>query len=203
MSGRQTLRLCCACAALAGGAAIIRAQTTAPASAPAAGSPPPETAAQRVEKLRRTPASQLSRDELAYLAGVQFLLAVGAGDATRALERLDVTGYQPLPLRGPLPGEPGRPIVPEALRIRIRQQQPAALGALPHWRFSVLNRAETREHFSAVARWMLDDDLAVVFEPPAGLENWTRQPCCVVVRVRGQRATVMGGNVFAALEAAP
>ncbi|MEP0845434.1 MAG: hypothetical protein HRF50_01275 [Phycisphaerae bacterium] len=180
----------------------------APASAPVASSTPAasrpvETVSQQLARLSTTAPADASKHDLALRAGLQFCLAVAAADARRALECLDATGYQPLPLRGPLLDEPGKPIGAAAMRIRIEQQPHAALGAEPAGRFAALQRRAAAELFPGVARWMLDDDWAIVFTPGGALPNWSQDSCCVVVRVRATRATVIGGNLFAALEAAP
>lgn len=162
-----------------------------------------ETAAQQLARLSAIAPADASKHDLALRAGLQFCLAVASADARRALEVLDATGYQPLPLRGPLLDEPGKPIGAAAMRIRIEQQPHSALGAEPAARFTALQRRAAAELFPGVARWMLDEDWAVVFAPSGPLPGWCQDTCCIVVRVRATRSTVIGGNLFAALEAIP
>ena len=48
---------------------------------------------------------------------------------------------------------------------------------------------------------MLPDDRAVVFTPVDGPNgDWISRPGCLVVRLRGTRPTVMGGNLLACLK---
>lgn len=201
------------CVGLLAVLAALGAQTAPPPESPQPQQPPepvpatrpapPETAQQRLNHLLRSAPSSLSRDELALAAGLDFFLAIARADARTAAERLDATGYQPLPLRGPLADEPGRPLTPQAVKIRVGQQSPAPLGDAAAARFSVRRAPDVADPFPGVSRWMLPDDFCIVYEPAGRIPNWTDQPCCVVVRVRAQRAVVMGGNLLAALETAP
>ncbi|RMF84343.1 MAG: hypothetical protein D6744_03270 [Planctomycetota bacterium] len=57
--------------------------------------------------------------------------------------------------------------------------------------------------FPAVAAWMLPRDYALVVEPAgAGVHDWVTRRACLVIRVRGRRATIVGGNLIEVLLAA-
>ena len=65
----------------------------------------------------------------------------------------------------------------------------------------MLTRRQTSERFKAVAEWMLPDDFALLIHPPDPLvAGWVRRECVLVIRVRGTRATIVGGNLIEVLE---
>jgi len=76
------------------------------------------------------------------------------------------------------------------------------VGGLPAECAAVVEREKLRDEFPAVATWMLPtEDLAVVFRPAPGerATGWLSYDACLVVRLRGDRATIVGGNLLEAL----
>lgn len=173
-----------------------------PLPAPPASQPAKvEIVAAAVQRLRKTPVEKLSRKELALRAGLEFCLALGKPDGTRCADLLDVVGYQALPPKGELPEKPDKPIDRKTLEERISRRAPARVGDISVECFKLVDRQELRASFPAVARWMLAQDFALLIEPPdAETANWVSRPCCLVVRLRTRKATIIGGNLLAALE---
>jgi len=169
-----------------------------PASQPGTEPAPHETVREAFTRIARLPARQQTDRDLALLAGLDFCMAIGAQAGDHIEKRLDVVGYQALPLSGPLPETPDKPLSAKALRELAQQRRPVNIGDLPAERFGLLTREAAREHFSAVADWMLPEDFALLVEP-AELDGWVGHTCCLVIRVRGRTATVIGGNLLAAL----
>jgi hypothetical protein len=159
-----------------------------------------ETVDAALRRLRQLSPEKMTRQQLALRAGLQFCVAVGKPDGAHAVELVDVVGYQALPLSGPLPEKPHKPIDRQALQSQIDARQPARVGDIPAECFEALPRESLRRSFPAVARWMLPHDLALVIEPPnRSAANWVTRRCCIVVRVRGSNPAVIGGNLFEAL----
>lgn len=171
--------------------------------------PPQPSASQPVEaanvdstlrRLRATPSKERSRTDLALGAGLEFCLAVGKPDGARAAELLTVVGYQALPLEGELPEKPEKPIDRPTFQKWVDGRASAQVGALALQRFELLDRKALRPLFPAVARWMLAQDFALLIQPPTDENvNWVKRACCVVVRLRGRKAVIVGGNLLAAL----
>ncbi len=177
---------------------------TQPAPQPA---PEPETGPATLGRvardLGRLPKTERTTEKLALQAGLEFMLAVSAADGDRAVRWLDATGYQPLPIEGPLPDPPGKPVLATEIAAQIKSRPAAPIAGLPPEAVAALRRADVAARFASVGQWMLPGDFGVVFEsghdprePP-----WLPRDALVVVRVRGMRATVMGGNLLEVLTA--
>jgi len=152
----------------------------------------------RLDGLRR---ERLTRDDRALRAGLAFCAAVRRARGQAAFPLVEAIGYQPLPLSGPLPISPGRPVRPEVL-ARLIDKRKAGAFDFPAECFRVVDKKTLRREFPAVARWMLPGDRAlVVAPPPTPAADWVGRRCCLVIRVRGSQATIIGGNLFAALRA--
>lgn len=159
-------------------------------------------------RLARLPAAQREPEDHALLAALDFVLALDRGDGAKAAERIDAVGYTALPLTGELPEKPDKPLLPAAVADRVKARgEPTGLGAAPRLdevplhTVRVLTPPALREEFPAVALWMLPQDLAVVFRAPEDgpARGWLTCPACVVVRIRADRATIIGGNLLDAL----
>jgi hypothetical protein len=172
--------------------------TTQPAPQPA------ETIAAARQRLARIKSRDRSDREKALLAALDFALAVGTGDARKATSLIDAVGYQVLPLVGDLPEKPDKPLAVPAIGQLLAALPKMDIGALPASCAPVVPRATLRDQFPAVAAWMLPQDQVIVFQPAPRKppEVWLRQPACLVVRVRAEHATIIGGNFLAALAAA-
>ncbi|MBK9127361.1 MAG: hypothetical protein IPM13_06135 [Phycisphaerales bacterium] len=129
------------------------------------------------------------------------MLAVSAADGDRAVRWLDATGYQPLPLEGPLPDPPGKPVLAAEITGQIKSRPAAPIAGLPPEAVAVLRRGDVAARFASVGQWMLPGDFGVVFEAAHDFREppWLARDALVVVRVRGSRATVIGGNLLEAL----
>ncbi len=176
-----------------------------PSTQPA--SQPGETIAAARQRLARTKSPERSDQERALLTALDFALAVGAGDARKAAGVIDAVGYQALPLAGDLPDKPDKPLAPPAIERLLAALPKMDVGALPASCAAMAAHTTLPDQFPAVANWMLPQDQVILFQPlpgnpPRRDEIWLRQPACVVVRVRGERATIVGGNFLAALAAA-
>lgn len=147
-----------------------------------------------VPRERRTP------DDAALLAATDFTLALLAGDSRTIIDSVEVIGYQPLPSDDRLAPYPQKPIAAHAIAARFAHVQtvggvPRAVGV------TVLTRDQVRERHPAAARWMLPDDRAVVIPKPTAMASgWIVQDAFLVVRMRGRRAAIVGGNLLEALE---
>lgn len=137
------------------------------------------------------------------LVGLDVALAIGRAEGAQAAALIDVTGYHALPLTGPLPERPGKPVPANDVARWIAARPPVDLAHHTLDQVYVATRDEVRSRFPAVAVWMLPQDLAVMFRPPPfdSGGRWITQEACVVVRLRADRATVIGGNLFEALAA--
>jgi len=184
------------------------AKKSKPAAKPAAATPAPppvwpdpevRTVVQAVQRLSLVDPAKLGPADLALQSGLSLALAINNGEADRAGELIDAIGYQPLPLTGELPESPTMPLSVSEVRDWVRRRPIASVGDLPLSKVAVADRRRIGEHFPAVAAWMLPDDLAVVFEPDGDRAHWVRDRCVLVIRMRGQRATVAGGNLVGVL----
>ncbi len=90
----------------------------------------------------------------------------------------------------------------ETVSQRISARPKIELAGWPAECVIVADRQTVRSAFPAVARWMLPlEDVAVLIRPPPGppVPGWLTQEACLVVRLRGDRATIVGGNLLEAL----
>jgi hypothetical protein len=178
-----------------------------PASPPARAQPQPaapladpSTILGEWQRIRTLPAGQRSGSETALAAVAEFVIAVGESNGLKAADKIDPVGYQDLPLSGELPEEPGRPRAAGEIEKLFAGRPPVSLAGLPTTSFEVLTREKLRPRFTAVATWMLPKDYAVLIRPVPGWPEWVQRECCLVVRVRATRATIVGGNLLEALE---
>lgn len=134
------------------------------------------------------------------MAATEFTLALLAGDSQKILDLVEVVGYQPLPADDRLPPYPQKPLAARAIAARFAHVQttaraPSATGVV------ALTREQLRDRHPAAARWMLPEDRAVVIPKPATIAaGWIVQDAFLVVRLRGRRAAIVGGNLLEALE---
>lgn len=168
---------------------------------------PAETIGAARQRLARIKSQERTDQDRTLLAGLDFALAVGAGDARKLSGLVDAVGYQALPLTGDLPEKPDKPLALSAIERLLAALPKIDIGTLPASCAAVAAHKSLPDQFPAVATWMLPQDQVIVFQPaPAGpsrrVDAWLRQPACVVVRVRAERATIIGGNFLAALAAA-
>jgi len=167
-----------------------------PTSQPAAR----ETVAAAHGRLRQIPAKELSDEQIALKATLALALAIGRADGDGAAKLLDAVGYHALPLEGRLPEKPDKPLTADEFRQRIERLSPTRVASLPADTFEVLDRGALRKEFAAVAEWMLPQDRAVVIRPANDADGgWVSRSCCVVVRLRARKPTIVGGNLLAAL----
>lgn len=160
-----------------------------------------ENLAQLHHRLTRARPDLQTPRELALKGALEFALALGNAEGERAAQVLDATGYLPLPLEGDLPETPPHTLSVANLITKVQKRKTHPIGALPADCVQCLDAAATRALFPAVGRWMLPDDRVIVFAPvdaPNG--DWITRRGCLVVRIRGTRPTVMGGNVLACLK---
>jgi len=163
--------------------------------------PARETFAAARQRLARLKPRDRSPQQRALLAALDLALAVGQADPKSVGAVIDVVGYQALPLEGELPDRPGKPMSAASVARELDLLPRPDFDRLTVDRVEVLSRQELRIIFPAVATWMLPDDLAVVFRVPLGppVANWIAREACLVVRLRGERTTVLGGNLIEAL----
>jgi hypothetical protein len=179
-----------------------RAAAKKPASQPAA--PPPkwpdesiQTVAEAVARLREVPAKNLAAADLARRAALEFSLAVGGADGTRATEWVEAVGYQMLPREGPLPEQPDRPILPEPLRTQVQARPATDVGAAELRTFELVDRESARTALPDIARWMLPNDMLAWIDPDPRIAHWVSRREFLVIRMRGRRATIAGGSLLA------
>ncbi|MBK9119592.1 MAG: hypothetical protein IPM18_08315 [Phycisphaerales bacterium] len=178
--------------------------TTQPESLPTV-----ETVAEAQTRVARTlpnDASPRARDHHAALrSALAFTQALQRGDAAAAARLVDATGFHELPLSGPLPEQPEKPLIGDALKKRIAAIPPfdSETWRADHVRVPPARAA--REQFPALFRWMLPNDALVEFYAPTGVESpsWRQGPAVLVIRLRGGAATVIGGNLFHAIKPPP
>jgi hypothetical protein len=145
--------------------------------------------------------TRLRERHIALRTGLGFVLALGRNDAKAAAGMVDVVGYQALPLTGPLANPPKPPVSPTDFQAYLGKHQFAAASDVRLSAVELRTAAEIATTFGAVSRWMTDQDLALVLPSAAeGGPAWLAQRGCIVLRVRGPRAVVRGGNLFNALK---
>jgi len=173
-----------------------------PAQAPPTSQPAVrETVAAAHIRLTRIPAKDLSQEQIALKTTLALALAIGKADGEGAVKLLDAVGYHALPLEGRLPEKPDKPLTVDEFRQCIERRDPTRVASLPADTFEVLDRVALRKEFAAVAEWMLPQDRAVVIRPANDADSdWVTRSCCVVVRLRARKPTVLGGNLLAALK---
>jgi hypothetical protein len=161
----------------------------------------PETVLAARQRLNRIKPHDRTPAERTLLTALDFALAVAQSDPKRAVAVVDATGYQTLPLAGDLPEKPAKPLLATALEHEIVGLPRADLGRLTMDRVEIVPHEKLRQSFPAVATWMLPQDFAVVFRaaPADQASNWLARDACLVVRIRGERATVLGGSLLQAL----
>lgn len=161
----------------------------------------PETVLAARQRLNRIKPPDRSSADRTLLVALDFALAVSQSDPKRAGAVVDATGYQTLPLSGDLPEKPAKPLLATALDREILGLPRADVARLTLDRVEIVPREKLRETFPAVATWMLPQDFAVVFRtaPADQVSNWLAREACLVVRIRGERATVLGGSLLQAL----
>lgn len=173
-----------------------------PAPSPASQAAPPQwpdatitTVAGALERLPAVPIRSLTSRDLALLAGLRFCEAAARGDPAAA-DWIEAVGYQPLPRDGDLPEHPDKPLSAAALRTQLSRVNASPIGGAPLGRFSIHDPRTIAPMFPAVAAWMSPTrDYAIVIDPGPELSGWIDVRHCLVVRVRGLRATVMGGTL--------
>ncbi len=177
--------------------------STQPArAAPRPAAPPadPSTILGEWQRIRALSAGQRSAPETALAAALEFVMALGESNGLKAVDQIDPVGYQELPLSGDLPEEPARPRTAGEIEKLVASRRPVPLGGLPTASFETLTRERVRPHFPAVATWMLPKDYAVLIRPVPDCPYWVQREACLVLRVRATRATIVGGNLLAALD---
>ena len=195
---RRTRRLISlAVAFFCAGAASAQSRPTSQPTTQAA----PETVSAARQRLARIKSRDRSPEERALLVTLDFALAAAQSDPRRAIAVVDATGYQTLPLTGELPEKPDKPLLGAALERQLQGLPRADLARLTMDRVEIVPHEKLRDTFPAVATWMLPQDLAVVFRtaPADQVSNWLMHDACVVVRIRGEHATVLGGSLLQAL----
>lgn len=178
-----------------------RPPASRPASPPPAAPPPwpdPEikTVSAALERLAAIPARTLTNRQVALATALRFCAAIGRADGPAAAEPIDAVGYQKLPLAGPLSELPEKPVPAKALAEEIARFRPAAVGDVALSRFRIETPFSIETQHPAVAAWALESDLVIVIDPEPGVSGWIQQRACIVVRLRGGRPTIIGGNLF-------
>lgn len=167
--------------------------------------PPPwpdssvQTLAAAVERLRVVPSKNLTKSDLALQAGLEFSLAFANVDGERAAALVEAVGFQPFATNAPLSENPSAPHLPTVIREQVGARQRISLGQTALTNFSIRDCEELRAEFPYMAQWMLADDLAVVISPDEQVANWISEKSVLIIRMRGRRATVAGGNFFQSL----
>lgn len=204
---RRTFLLCALTGALASLAIADpprNQRKRTPASRPAATRPAapepladPATMLGAQQRLARESQKSLQPNDRARRVAYEIALAAGAANGDAVADRIDAVGYQSLPLDSALADKPDWPIPPAQIRERIIRRSSVPLDALPADRLAVISREEARKRFPAVAAWSLPTDVILVAIPDG--PHWVQRECCLVVRVRGERPVVVGGNFFESL----
>lgn len=173
--------------------------TTAPTTTQAA-----ETVALTRQRLSRIPLKERTDKDRALLAGLDFVLALGKSDGRRAAILIDAVGYQPLPVEGELPEKPEKPIPPSEIHKLVAGRPMVNVADRPSDEIKVVDAGALRTEFPAVATWMLPQDWAVVFRAASDghAGRWITRDACIVVRIRADRPTILGGNLLEVLAAA-
>jgi len=138
-------------------------------------------------------------------AALSFAIEIGRADGSAVAALVVPVGYQELPLAGDLPERPAKPLQRAALKARIADRQLIETTRVPSSCLDVLKRDELRDKFPAVATWMLPGDLAIIYHVSIGDKwpRWITRDACAVVRIRGRRASIVGGNVLDVLVPPP
>ncbi|TWT45806.1 hypothetical protein RAS1_22390 [Phycisphaerae bacterium RAS1] len=176
-------------------------QPSAAAQSLPASSGPTETLQASLQRLKKARSAELSETDRALLVGLEFCLAIDAADGKRAAGLLDPSGYQALPSEGALPPQPAKPLFPPALAELVSKRAAGhAVATSAANAVRVIRQKELREHFPAMADWMLaSEDYALLVDSGLGTSSWLARDACLVIRVRGSRAYVMGGNLLEAI----
>lgn len=170
--------------------------------------PPPwpdasvQTLAQAVERLRVVPPKNLTKADLAFHTGLEFCLSLANADGERTAGLVEAVGFQPFSSNAPLPENPPPPHLPKVIREQTQARRPMPIGQAALSMFSIRDREQLHAEFPYMAQWMLPDDFAVVISPDEKdeqLTNWLPEKAALIVRMRGRRATVAGGNFFQTL----
>jgi hypothetical protein len=159
----------------------------------------PETVAERFQALRSLGQAEKQRADHALETGLAFCLALGVGDGAQAKKLIDAVGYQALPEKGELPLDAARPIAPAEIARRVERLPDSGADAIAATHFRLLDRDATAELFPAVAVWMLPRDYALICEPDRAHPRWVQRAGCSILRSRGGRVSVVGGNLFSVL----
>ncbi|MGD8453721.1 MAG: hypothetical protein PVJ57_18055 [Phycisphaerae bacterium] len=171
--------------------------TTQPATQPVTTQPAkPETIAETRARLKAT---KLSDREAALVAALDLVVALGAADGPRAAELIDAVGYEPLPMWGPLPLDPPRPIPRDEIATRFAQRPRAPLDLLPPTCLDTMDQKTLLKEFPAAGTWMLPQDWAVIIRPIEGQTGWVSRRTYLIVRVRAGKPAIIGGDLLAAL----
>ena len=179
--------------------------TSEPASQPSTQPGTPETIATARQRLARIAPAKRSHQEWALLTALDFALAVGNADGHRAARLVDQVGYQPLPFEGDLPEKPLRPLPPTTIEKSISARLKLDVGPFDADCLELISTPTLQPAFPAIATWMLPQEDFAVLCRPAGADqkpDWLQRDACLVIRVRGEHATIVGGNVLEALAAA-
>lgn len=163
-----------------------------------------ETVALARQRLSRIPLKERTDRDRALLAGLDFVLAMGKSDGRRAAILIDAVGYQPLPMTGELPERPALAIPASEVHKLVAGRPLTDLANLSADRIEVVAPGVLREAFPAAATWMLPQDWAVVFRPKSEdrVAHWITRDACLVIRIRADRPTILGGNLLEALATA-
>lgn len=179
--------------------------TTQPSEVPASqpSTQPAETVELEARRLNSLPAKLMKPADFALRAGLDFALALSRADGTRAAALVEVTGFQSLPLTGDLPEKPQAALTAPMIQQQVAARPKVEIEGWPLSHFELLPREAIQGDFDAVARWMLPHDYALVFKPQTDPQaaGWVSRTACIVIRVRGGKPTIVGGNLFEALRA--
>lgn len=167
--------------------------------------PPPwpdasvQTLDQAVERLRVVPPKNLTKADLALQAGLEFCQALSNADGDRTAGLIEAVGFQPFSAGAPLPENPLPPHLRSVIREQTQARQPGSVGHAALSIFSIRDREQLHAEFPYMAQWMLADDFAVVISPDEQMTSWLPEKSALIIRMRGRRATVAGGNFFQTL----
>lgn len=155
-----------------------------------------ETIAIVLSRLARTRRSDMSDQDIALKAGLDFVRALGRADGPKASGLLEVTGYQIIPGSDELPDEPGPRISPEAFAAGVAAGKPAPFETLPADCVEAVPAKALPPSFPAVAAWMLSTDWAIVLKPAPDRPDWVHREACLIIRVRANKPTIQGGTAL-------
>jgi hypothetical protein len=151
-----------------------------------------------LDRLSQTAPREQSRTDLALRAALEFCVAAAAADGPRAAAVIDPVGYHALPLEGRLPDQPALPVPPREIAERISRRTAFDLRSASVNAFTALSLEDAKLQFPAAGQWMLPPQDALIRIAPleAAGAHWVTRPACLVVRLRGSRATVIAGTFF-------